>query len=177
MIITMNDGSKHELKEQKSIFEFAKELNRQLEKDACAAEMNGDIVDLRNMIISDCNLKILTFEDTEGRAVFRHTAAHILAQAVKRLYPNTKLAIGPAIKDGFYYDFEFEFVFTVEHLEELEKEMRKIVKEDIKLCRFYLSREDALKLMEEKEEPYKTELIRDLPVTAKISFYEQGDNK
>ncbi len=175
MIITMKDGSKRELNEEKSIFEFAKEMNRQLEKDACAAEMNGDIVDLRTMITSDCYLNILTFKETDGRAAFRHTTAHILAQAVKRLYPSTKLAIGPAITDGFYYDFEFDFVFTAGHLLALEEEMRKIIKEDIKLHRFYLSREDAIKLMAEKNEPYKVELINDLPVTAEISFYEQGD--
>ncbi|QHQ62313.1 threonine--tRNA ligase [Anaerocolumna sedimenticola] len=175
MIITMKDGSKRELNEEKSIFEFAKEMNRQLEKDACAAELNGDIVDLRTMITSDCYLNILTFKETDGRAAFRHTTAHILAQAVKRLYPSTKLAIGPAITDGFYYDFEFDFVFTAGHLLALEEEMRKIIKEDIKLHRFYLSREDAIKLMAEKNEPYKVELINDLPVTAEISFYEQGD--
>ncbi|WMJ88192.1 threonine--tRNA ligase [Anaerocolumna sp. MB42-C2] len=175
MIITMKDGSTREINEVKSIIEFVKGIDKQLEKDACAAEMNGEIVDLRTMITSDCSLNILTFMDPEGRAAFRHTAAHILAQAVKRLYPDTKLAIGPAIHDGFYYDFEFNFDFTIEHLEALDVEMRKIINEALKLHRFSLSREAAFKLMEEKNEPYKTELIRDLPVTAEISFYEQGD--
>jgi threonyl-tRNA synthetase len=135
--------------------------------------MKGDM----NMKVSmkDGTVKDYKFEEEEGKKAFWHTASHILAQAVKRLYPNAKCAIGPAIKDGFYYDFDFDFEFTAEHLEEVEKEMKKIVKENLQLKHFEMSREEAIKLMADKEEPYKLELIHDLPDEEVLGFYEQGE--
>ena len=127
------------------------------------------------MVEKDAEVSICTFDDEVGKEAFRHTASHIMAQAVKRLYPDTKLAIGPSISDGFYYDFDREKPFSPEELEEIEKEMKKIAKEDLKLERFELPRAEAIKLMEEKGEPYKVELIHDLPEDATISFYKQGD--
>ena len=140
---------------------------------ACAGEVNGEIVDLRTEISEDCELNIVTASDPEGLRVIRHTASHILAEAVKRLFPNAKLAIGPAIDDGFYYDFDSE-PFSREDLDNLEAEMKKIIKEGHEITRYTLSRNDAIKFMEEKGEPYKVELIEDLPEDAEISFYDQG---
>lgn len=142
---------------------------------ATAGEVNGEVIDLRTKIDQDCELTIHTFQSQEGAHAFRHTTSHILAQAVKRLFPDTKLAIGPAIDDGFYYDFDREVPFTTEDLETIEKEMKKIVKEDLKIEQFTLPREEAIALMKEKEEPYKVELIEDLPEDAVISFYKQGE--
>ena len=127
------------------------------------------------VIMKDGLVKDFKFEEKEGKNAFRHTASHVLAQAVKRLYPTTKCAIGPVIEDGFYYDFEFDFEFTVANLVEIEQEMRKIVKESLSLQRYTLNREEALALMKEKNEPYKIELINDLPEDAQLSFYQQGD--
>ena len=146
-----------------------------LYKKALVAKVNGERKDLMTEINEDCSLEILTFDDEDGKWTLRHTAAHILAQAVKRLYPDVKLAIGPAIDTGFYYDFDAEFSFTPEMLEKIEKEMEKIVKEDLKLERFELPREEAIKFMKEKGESYKVELIEDLPEDAVISFYRQGE--
>lgn len=142
---------------------------------ATAGEVDGEVIDLRTKIDQDCELTIHTFQSPEGAHAFRHTTSHILAQAVKRLFPDTKLAIGPAIDDGFYYDFDREVPFTTEDLETIEKEMKKIVKEDLKIEQFTLPREEAIALMKEKEEPYKVELIEDLPEDAVISFYKQGE--
>ena len=125
--------------------------------------------------MKDGTVKECKFEDELGKEAFWHTASHVLAQAVKRIYPSAKCAIGPAIKDGFYYDFEFDFVFSNEHLKRIEDEMKKVVKENLVLRRFELSREEAISLMEEKNEPYKVMLINDLPIEEKISFYEQGE--
>ena len=155
--------------------EIAKSISEGLARNVCAAKVNGETVDLRTEISEDCELTFLTFEDEDGRGAFRHTAAHILAQAVKRLFPETKLAIGPSIADGFYYDFDRDGGFTPEDLEKIEAEMKKIVKEDLKLERFTLSREEAVKLMNELGEPYKVELIEALPEDAEISFYKQGE--
>lgn len=127
------------------------------------------------VIMKDGLVKDFKFEEKEGKNAFRHTASHVLAQAVKRLYPTTKCAIGPVIEDGFYYDFEFDFEFTAANLVEIEQEMRKIVKESLSLQRYTLNREEALALMKEKNEPYKIELINDLPEDAQLSFYQQGD--
>ena len=126
---------------------------------ACAGEVNGEVVDLRTVIDKDCNLNILTFNDEGGRAAFHHTTSHIMAQAVKRLYPSTKLAIGPSIADGFYYDMDREEPFTAEELEKIEAEMKKIVKEDLKIEQFTLPREEAIQFMKDKEEPYKVEPV------------------
>ena len=156
-------------------YEVAKEISMGLAKAACAVRINGENADLRTELNEDCNLEILTFEDEYGRWTFRHTASHILAQAVKRLYPNTKLAIGPAVDDGFYYDFDVDASFTPEDLAKIEDEMKKIVKEDIKLERFAMPREEAIKYFTERNEPYKVELAEGIEEGAEISFYSQGD--
>ena len=156
-------------------YEVAKSIGAGLAKAVCAASVNGQTVDLRTPLNEDCSLELLTFDDEYGRFTFRHTASHILAQAVKRLYPDVKLAIGPAIDNGFYYDFDSEKMFTPEMLEKIEEEMKKIVKEDIALQRFTMPRDEAIKYFEQKGEDYKVELISDLPDGEEISFYSQGD--
>ena len=175
MKITLKDGSVKEYSEAKSVYEIAADISEGLARMATAGEVDGEVIDLRTMIDRDCELTIHTFQSPEGAHAFRHTTSHILAQAVKRLFPDTKLAIGPAIDDGFYYDFDREVPFTTEDLETIEKEMKKIVKEDLKIEQFTLPREEAIALMKEKEEPYKVELIEDLPEDAVISFYKQGE--
>ena len=173
--VTLKGGAVKEFESGVTPFEIAKSIGAGLAKSAMAAEINGKNADLRTPITEDCNLSLLTFEDEYGKWVFRHTCSHILAQAVKRLYPNTKLAIGPAIDNGFYYDFDTDVQFTADVLEKIEAEMKKIVKEDIPLEKFTMSRSEALKFFEEKGEPYKAELIEDLPENEEISFYKQGD--
>ena len=175
MKITLKSGDVREYAAAMPAIEIAKSISEGLARNVCAAKVNGEVVDLRTEISEDCELTFLTFEDEDGRGAFRHTAAHILAQAVKRLFPETKLAIGPSIADGFYYDFDRDGGFTPEDLEKIEAEMKKIVKEDLKLERFTLSREEAVKLMNELGEPYKVELIEALPEDAEISFYKQGE--
>ena len=156
-------------------YEVAKEISMGLAKAACAVKINGQNADLRTVLNEDCSLEILTFDDEYGRATFRHTASHILAQAVKRLFPNAKLAIGPAVDDGFYYDFDIEQSFTPEDLVKIEAEMKKIVKEDIKLERFSMKRDEAIEYFTKKGEPYKVELAESIPEGEEISFYSQGD--
>ena len=156
-------------------YEVAKEISMGLAKAACAVRINGENADLRTVLDQDCALEILTFDDEYGRWAFRHTASHILAQAVKRLFPNAKLAIGPAVDDGFYYDFDVEESFTPDDLVKIEAEMKKIVKEDIKLERFTMSRDEAIKYFAEKGELYKVELAEGIPEGEDISFYSQGD--
>ena len=173
MKITLKDGAVKEYDSPKSVYEIAKDLSEGLARAACAGEINGQVVDLRTVVEEDCSLNILTANDPEGLRVVRHTCSHVLAEAVKRVFPQAKLAIGPAIDNGYYYDFEHE-PFSREDLDKLEAEMKKIIKEGHSLERFTLPREEALKLMEEKGEPYKVELIRDLPEDAEISFYDQG---
>ena len=173
MKITLKDGSVKEYNEAKSVYEIAKDISEGLARVACAGEVNGEIVDLRTELSSDCNLNIVTASDPEGLRVIRHTASHVLAEAVKRLFPNAKITIGPAIDDGFYYDFEAE-PFSREDLDRLEAEMKKIIKEGHEITRFTLPREEAIKFMQEKGEPFKVELIEDLPEDAEISFYDQG---
>ena len=175
MKITLKDGSVKEYSEPRSVIEIAGDISEGLKRVACAGEIDGEAVDLRTVVDRDCSLSILTFEDEEGRAAFRHTASHIMAQAIKRLYPDVKLAIGPSIADGFYYDIDSENPFTAEDLEKVEAEMKKIVKEDLPLKRFTKPRQEAIAFMAEKREPYKVELIEDLPEDAEISFYEQGE--
>lgn len=175
MIVTLKDGSKKEFDNAMSVIDIAKDISEGLARMACAGEVNGEVVDLRTVIDKDCNLNILTFNDEGGRAAFHHTTSHIMAQAVKRLYPSTKLAIGPSIADGFYYDMDREEPFTAEELEKIEAEMKKIVKEDLKIEQFTLPREEAIQFMKDKEEPYKVELIEDLPEGETISFYQQGE--
>lgn len=174
MKITLKDGSVKEYTESKSVIDIAFDISEGLARAACAGQVDGQIVDLRTVIRKDCSLNILTARDPEGLRVVRHTCSHVLAEAVRHLFPNAKLAIGPAIDTGFYYDFEAE-PFSREDLDQLEKEMKRIIKKGNKLERFTLPREEAIRLMTEKEEPYKVELITDLPADAEISFYSQGD--
>ena len=173
--ITLADGSVREMEDGSSVLDAAKSISRGLAKEAVAAKVNGENRGLEYVLPGDCTLEILKFSDEEGAHTFRHTASHILAQAVKKLYPEAKLAIGPAIDNGFYYDFDLEHRFTEEDFAAIEKEMKKIVESGLKLERFELPRAEALALMEEKKEDYKVELINDLPEDAVISFYKQGD--
>lgn len=173
MKVVLKDGSSKEYSEAMRVIDIAADISEGLARAACAGEIDGETVDLRTAVEQDCALNILTANDKEGIRVVRHTASHVLAEAVKRLYPDAKLAIGPSIDNGFYYDFEHE-PFTREDLDKLEAEMKKIIKEGNKLEKFTLSREEAIRFMEEKKEPYKVELIRDLPEDAVISFYSQG---
>ncbi len=175
MIITLKDGSKKEYAQAMSIIDIARDISEGLARMACVGEVDGQVEDLRTVIDKDCELNILTAKDAEGLAALRHTASHVMAQAIKRLYPSAKLAIGPSIADGFYYDIDFETPITAEDLEKIEAEMKKIIKEALPLERFTLPREEALAFMKEKEEPYKVELIEDLPEGAEISFYKQGE--
>ena len=175
MKITLKDGSVKEYSEAKSVIDIAFDISEGLARAACAGEVDGEVVDLRTTIDRDCTLSILTGNDAEGLRTVRHTCSHVLAEAVKRLYPEAKLAIGPAIDEGFYYDFDVESPFSREELDKIEAEMKKIIKEGNKLEKFELPREEAIKFMEEKGEPYKVELIRDLPEDAVISFYSQGE--
>ena len=173
--VTLKDGSVREYEQGVKVFDIVKTLGQKLTKEAIVALVDGEVVDLSFELIKDSELSIFTFEDEQGEDAFRHTSSHIMAQAVKRLFPGTKLAIGPSIKDGFYYDFDSEHVFTPEDLALIEKEMDKIVKEKLELRRFELPRNEAIEFMKSKGESYKVELIEDLPEDEKISFYEQGD--
>ena len=173
MIITFGD-KKLELSAPITVYEAAKEAEL-ISREVIAASVNGEVCDLTTPLTGDAEVKLFTFADDEGKHVFWHTASHILAQAVKRLYPETKLTIGPAIDNGFYYDFDSEVPFTAEVLKQLEGEMKKIVKENCKIERFTLPREEAIKFMTERNEPYKVQLIEELPEGEEISFYQQGD--
>ena len=174
MKITLKNGEVKEFEAGMSAFDIARELG--LAKTACAAEIDGKVCDMREVIDKDCTLNLLTFEDEQGQRAFNHTASHILAQAVKRLYPNTKLAIGPAIDNGFYYDFDTEEPFTNDTLTKIEAEMKKIVKESIKLEHFEMSPDEAIKYLEEQGEIYKVELCKEHADKGEpISFYRQGD--
>lgn len=174
MKITLKDGSVKEYAQSMSVIDIAADISEGLARMACAGEVNGKVVDLREMVEEDCELSILTFNDEAGKAAYRHTTSHVLAEAVKRLYPDVKLAIGPSIDTGFYYDFDIES-FNREQLDDIEKEMKKIIKEGAKLEKFTLPRAEAIAFMKERQEPYKVELIEDLPEDAVISFYRQGE--
>lgn len=173
MKITLKDGSVKEYSEARSIIDIAKDISEGLARVACAGEINGEMADLRTVIGEDCELNIITATDPKALHVIRHTASHVLAEAVKRLFPEAKVTIGPAIDDGFYYDFDAD-PFSREDLDRIEAEMKKIVKEGHEITRFTLPRAEAVRLMEEKGEPFKVELIQDLPEDAEISFYDQG---
>ena len=173
MKITLKDGSVKEYSEAKSVIDIAADISEGLARVACAGEVNGEVVDLRTVIDSDCELNIVTASDPEGLKVIRHTASHILAEAVKRLFPEAKVTIGPAIADGFYYDFDSQ-PFSREDLDKLEDEMKKIIKEGHEITRFTLPRAEAIQFMKDRNEPFKVELIEDLPEDAQISFYDQG---
>lgn len=173
--VKLKDGSVREVEKGTSILDFAKQISEGLARVAIGAELNGESVDLMTTIEEDCDLNILRFEDENGKDFLRHTSSHILAQAVKRLYPGTKLAIGPAVENGFYYDFDSDHTFTPEDLEKIEKEMQNIVKEDLALEKFVLPRDEAIEFVRKQGEDYKVELIQDLPEDETISFYRQGD--
>ncbi|MHC1720636.1 MAG: threonine--tRNA ligase [Clostridiaceae bacterium] len=173
--VMLKDGKELEVKKGTKISDIAVQISPQLAKKAMCAKVDGNSADLMAAVDCDCCLEIMTFDDAEGKWALRHTAAHILAQAVKRLYPDAKLAIGPAIDNGFYYDIDSEITFTPALLADIEKEIDKIIKEDLPVERFELPREKAIQLMKEAGEPYKVELIQDLPEDAVISFYKQGE--
>lgn len=175
MKIKLKDNSEIELQEGASVLDLAKAISGGLARNAMAGEVNGEVKDLRYILKEGDNVNILTFDSENGKKAYWHTTSHILAQAVKRIFPNVKLAIGPAIEHGFYYDFDVEKPFSEEDLQKLETEMKKIIKEDLEIKRFVLSRDEALKLMKERKEDYKVELIEELPSDEEISFYEQGD--
>ena len=174
--ITLKDGSIKEIESASSVFDIANEISQGLAKAACAARIDGEVKDLRTIIDKDCTLEILTFDDEDGRKAFRHTASHILAQAVKRLYPDVKLAIGPAIDNGFYYDFDKETPFFPEDLTKIEAEMKKIVKEGIKLEQYTMAPDEAIQYLKDADEPYKVELCEEHAGNGEpISFYKQGE--
>ena len=174
MKITLKDGSSKEYEQSMSVYDIARDISEGLARNACAGEVDGEVVDLRTIVDKDCTVNILTFADEKGKAAYRHTASHVLAEAVKNLYPDAKITIGPSIDEGFYYDFDAD-PFSREDLDKLEAEMKKIIKKNAKIERFTMPREEAIKYMEERNEPYKVELIKDLPEDAEISFYSQGD--
>ena len=173
--ITLKDGSVMEVEKGTSVLDVAKKISEGLARVAMCGLVNGEVKDLRYELNEDSELNICTFDSLEGKKAYWHTTSHILAQAVKRLYPDVKLAIGPSIDNGFYYDFDTEITFTPEILEKLEAEMTKIIKEDLEIKKFTLPREEAIKFMKDKNEDYKVELIEDLPEGEEISFYEQGE--
>ncbi|MGN1267680.1 MAG: TGS domain-containing protein, partial [Dorea sp.] len=175
MKITLKDGSTKEYAQAVAVIDIAKDLSEGLARVATSAKVNGEIVDLRTVVEEDCELEILTFDSEDGKGAFNHTASHIMAQAIKRLYPETKLAIGPSIDNGFYYDLDRDTPFVADDLEKIEAEMKKIVKEALPLERFTKSREEAIAYFKEQGEPYKVELVEDLPEDAEISFYSQGE--
>ena len=175
MKVTLKDGSVKEYAQPMSVIDIARDISEGLARAACAGELNGETVDLRTVIDNDCELNILTFDSEDGAAAFRHTTSHIMAQALKRLYPDVKLAIGPSIADGFYYDVDSETPLTADDLTKIEAEMKKVVKEALPITRFTKSRQDAIEYFKEKDEPYKVELVEDLPEDAEISFYQQGE--
>ena len=175
MIITLKDGSTKEYAEAKSVVEIASDISEGLARVACAGEVDGEVVDLRTVVDRDCELNILTFDSEGGKGAFRHTTSHIMAQAIKRLFPEVKLAIGPSIEDGFYYDIDSDEPITAEDLPKIEAEMKKIVKENLTITRFTKPRAEAIEFFKEKNEPYKVELIEDLPEDSEISFYQQGE--
>lgn len=176
MKITLKDGTVKEYSAAMTAADVAKDISMGLYRNACCCKINGEVKDLRTVMDGDCALEILTFDDEDGKKAFNHTASHIMAQAVKRLYPEAKLTIGPAIHDGFYYDFDVETPFSPEDLEKIEAEMKKIVKEGFTLERFELAPDEAIKLMQEKGEPYKVELIEEHAGKGEnISFYKQGE--
>lgn len=175
IFITLKDGKKLAYKEGITALEIAHDVSPKLARNALTSEMDGKAIDLSTKIFNDCKLNILTFDDNEGKKAYWHTTSHVLAQAVKRLYPNVKLAIGPAIENGFYYDFDIEKPFSLDQLSLIEEGMSSIIKENLLIQRFELSRNEAIRLMEERQEPYKVELIHNLHEDSVISFYQQGE--
>lgn len=174
MKITLKDGSFKEYNSEMAVIDIAADISEGLARAACAAEIDGKVVDLRTVVDSDCELNILTFDSEGGKKAYRHTCAHVMAEAVQNLYPGAKLTIGPAIDNGFYYDFDMPSL-SREELDNIEKEMKKIIKKGEKLERYTLSKEEAVKLMTERDEPYKVEMINEHPDTDTLTFYKQGD--
>ena len=173
--VKLNDGSIREIDDNSNVFDLANSISRNLGKKAIVGEVNNTLVDLSYKLKDNDEVNILTDDDKKAIEVIRHSTSHIMAQAVKRLYKDAKLAIGPSIENGFYYDFDIETPLTTEDIEKIEKEMNNIVKENLKFERFDVSREEAINMMAERNEDYKLELIRDLPEDEKISLYKQGD--
>jgi len=173
--VELKDGSIIEIEQGSSILDAAKRISEGLARVSLAGLVNGEVKDLRFKLEEDCKLELLTFDNLEGKKAYWHTTSHIMAQAIKRIFPEVKLAIGPSIDNGFYYDFDVENPFTEDDLNKIEEEMKKIIKEDLELERFTLPRDEAISFMKEKGEPYKVELIEDLPEGEEISFYKQGD--
>ena len=173
--IELKDGSKREVESGLSVHEIAKSISEGLARNAMAGRVDGKVEDLRFKVEKDCKLEILTFDDLDGKKAYWHTTSHIMAQAIKRLYKDVKLAIGPAIDGGFYYDFDTDYRFSESDFEKIEEEMKKIIKEDLEITRFELSRDEAIKLMKDAGEDYKVELIEDLPEDEVLSFYKQGE--
>lgn len=173
--VKLKDGSTIEIEENSSVLDLAKLISKKLGKSAVVGEVNGTLVDLDYNLKDNDEVNIVTYEDEAGIEVMRHTTSHVMAQAVKRLYKNVKLAIGPTVENGFYYDFDIETPFNNDDLVKIEEEMNKIIKEDISLERLIVSRKEALKLMGERGEVYKVELIKELPERETISLYKQGD--
>lgn len=173
--IELKDGSNIEVEKESSVLDVAKKISEGLARVALAGIVNGEVKDLRYELNKDCKLEIVTFDNLEGKKAYWHTTSHIMAQAIKRIFPEVKLAIGPSIDNGFYYDFDVEKPFTEDDLAKIENEMKKIIKEDLAIERFTLPRDEAIKFMKEKQEPYKVELIEDLPEDEEISFYKQGE--
>ena len=176
MIIKLKDGSIKEYDSPTTAAEITKDISMGLYRNACCVLVDGKVKDLRTVIDSDCSFEVLTFDDEDGKKAFNHTASHVMAQAVKRLYPNAKLTIGPSIENGFYYDFDIDTHFTQDDLDKIEKEMKAIIKENYPIEKFELPADEAVKLMEEKDEPYKIELIKEHAAKGEhISFYKQGE--
>ena len=173
--LKLKDGSIKSYDSEITVIEVARDISEGLARVACAGMVDGETVDLRYKLTKDCELSILTFDSEEGKKAFRHTATHIMAQAVKRLFPNTKLAIGPAIDGGFYYDFDKQNSFSAEDIKLIEAEMKKIIKEDLPIERFELPRAEAIAFMGKLDENFKVQLIEDLPVDASLSFYRHGE--
>ncbi len=176
--VELKDGSKIEVKEGSSILEVAKQISEGLARNAMAGKVDGEVKDLRTELQKDCKLEILTFDDEDGKKTYWHTTSHIMAQAIKRIYGDSvKLTIGPSIANGFYYDFDVEKPFTEEEIAKIEEEMKKIIKENLAITRYTLPRKEAIQLMKDRKEPYKVELIEELPEGEEISFYDQGEFK
>ncbi|MDD4189285.1 MAG: TGS domain-containing protein, partial [Eubacteriales bacterium] len=173
--ITLKDGSIKQYEEGTTILEVAMSISQGLAKVVLAGSVDGEVKDLMHKLKKDCEVNLLKFEDEGGAKAYRHTASHVMAQAVKRLYPKAKLAIGPSIEDGFYYDFDVDKTFSADDFEKIEKEMDDIIKADLPVERFVLPRAEAVKFMEDRQEAYKVELIKELPENEDISFYRQGD--
>ena len=172
--VTLKDGTQKQYEQGVSVLDVARDLSEGLARAACAGKINGEMVDLRTPITENVDLEIVTFNDSEGKWAFRHTAAHILAQAVTDLFPEAKLAIGPSIEEGFYYDFDVPNPFTPEDLDEIQKRAEEIIEENLEISKFYLSKNDALEKYRELDEKYKIELIEDFNANS-YSFYKQGD--